>query len=162
MIIFAQFTANFVITNYSILMFQKSGSSLDPSVSAVLLASMYIVGSLLTTYLADLLGRKKLNILSLIGSAIGLFSFALYQYLRLNGFNLSSFNWVPVLSLSFVILISTAGIMPLSIICSAENLPTKVCSLTCDFVILLNCLENINILLTRQCQTNVNFFQFYS
>lgn len=141
-------------------MLQRSGSSFSATRSAVLVACMYIAGSLLTTYLADLLGRKKLNILSLTGSAIGLFSFAIYQYLKLNGFKLSSFDWVPAMSLSFVILISTAGIMPLSILCSAENLPSKVRSL--NFVLIEVVWKCKYFAHSMKSQTKMCFFTFYN
>lgn len=39
---------------------------------------------------------------------------------------MSMFTWIPVTSLGFVILISSVGIVPLSVICLIELLPTKV------------------------------------
>lgn len=39
---------------------------------------------------------------------------------------MSMFTWIPVTSLGFVILISSVGIVPLSMICLIELLPTKV------------------------------------
>lgn len=101
------FTGCYTFAGYSVIIFQKAGTSLDPYVSSIVLAVALILGSLLSTYFADILGRKLLNLISLVGSAIGTFVTALYQYFYLNGYDLSSFQWVPVVSLSFVIFIGT-------------------------------------------------------
>lgn len=51
---------------------------------------------------------------------------SIYHYFNINGFDLSHFAWVPVMGLSFVIFISSVGVMPLAFICSVEYLPPKV------------------------------------
>lgn len=121
-----QFTANYTITTYAVMIFERSGTSIDPYFSSIIMALALIVGSFLTTYLADILGRRILNITSLAGSAIGLFTVAIYHYLNINGYDLSAFAWVPVVSLSFVVFISSAGINALSTVCSIEYLSPKV------------------------------------
>lgn len=123
---FSASSGSFTITSYAVIIFERLGTSLDPYVSSISIALALIFGSLSTTYLADKLGRKILVIISLIGSAIGLFATSLYHYFNTNGYDLSAFALVPVLSLSFVIFISSLGIIPLSFICSVEYLPPKV------------------------------------
>lgn len=126
--VFAQFTASLAITCYAVLIIKKSGTSLNPYTSSIVCAVTPIFGSLLSTYLADKLGRRVLNCISLTGCAIGLFGLSLYQYLKVHDNSLSSFDWFPVFCLSFVVFMASAGILPLSIICSVENLPPKVCN----------------------------------
>lgn len=123
---FSQFSANFLIINYAVMIFDRAGAPMDSHVSSIILAVALIFGSLLTTYLVDSLGRKILNLMSLMGSAIGLFAMGFYYHLYLSGYDLSSYVWVPVVSLSFVIFISSAGIIPLTFICSVEYIPSKV------------------------------------
>lgn len=136
---FSQLTASFTIVNYAVTTFAKAGTSVDPYVSSIVLAVALIIGSLTTTYLADKLGRRKLILISLMGSAFGLLSTALYHYLNSIGFDLTAHAWIPIVSLSSVIFISSAGINPLSIVCSVENLPTKVCqSLEPNFTLVTN------------------------
>lgn len=118
--------------SYAVMIFQELGTAMNPHVCSIVLAISMILGSLASTYLADKLGRKFLNVTSLFGSAFGLFSTALYHYFNLNGFDLTYFKWVPVTSLSFVIFISAAGIWGLSLICSVEYLPHKVCIFRCN------------------------------
>lgn len=124
------FTAYYTLTNYATIIFAQTDSTLfSPYVATILMAVALTFGSLLTTFLADILGRRVLIIISLAGSVFGLLAMALHYYLYLIGCDLSSFKWVPVLSLSFVIFIAAAGITPLATICSVENLPPKVRSL---------------------------------
>lgn len=121
------FTAYYTLTSYATLIFDRTDSTLfSPYVSTILMAVALTFGSLTSTYLADKLGRKALCNLSLVGSAFGLLAMATHYYLFLVGYDLSSFKWVPVLSLSFTIFIAAAGIIPLAAVCSVENLPTKV------------------------------------
>lgn len=121
-----QFSANYTIINYAALIFERTGSSIDPDTSSIVLALALIIGSMITTYSADILGRKLLNVVSLAGSAFGLFSMSLYYFFYINDYNVASFGWVPVVSLSFVILISSAGIASLASVCGIECLPKKV------------------------------------
>lgn len=123
---FVQFSANYTIISYATMIFERTGTSIDPYISTIVLALALIVGSLVTTYLADILGRKILNIASLVGSAVGLFALAIYHYFHIKDHDLTSFTLVPVLSLSFVVFISSAGIVALAYVCGVEYLPQKV------------------------------------
>lgn len=123
---FAQLTGCFAIVNYAVTTFAKAGTTIDANLSSIILALVLTIGSVATTYLADILGRRLLILISLMGSAIGLLTAVIFHHLYVEHYDLSSFAWVPLVSLSFVIFISSAGIIPLSIVCSVENLPTKV------------------------------------
>lgn len=121
-----QMTACYAIVTYAVLTFSKAGQTVDPNMSMICLGVALCFGSLASTYLADKLGRRKLILISLMGTAFGLLATALYHYLGLIGFDLSAFAWIPVISLSFMIFISSTGIVPLASICSVEYLPPKV------------------------------------
>lgn len=120
-------SAALVIITYSVVIFDKVGvTHIDPYISAITIAIMQLIGTLCSTKFSDSLGRRALLIISLDGSAFGLFAFSLYSYLRQNGYELTAFDWLPVTSLSFVIFISSAGLMPLLFVCTIEGFPTKV------------------------------------
>lgn len=123
----AQSTGFLIIITYSVHIFDKVGAKqIDPHVSSIALAIVQIFATLCTTTFSDTLGRKALLIISLLGSAFGLLSFAAYSYFKSNGYELLAFEWVPVTSLSFVIFTSSSGCVPLMFICMVENLPSKV------------------------------------
>lgn len=50
----------------------------------------------------------------------------IYLYCELHDYDVSYFGWVPVTSLAFDILIASIGIIPLTLICLVEVLPTKI------------------------------------
>lgn len=124
---FVQFTSSFLITNYASLIFEKSGSILDSRISSIILAVVQIVGGLVSTQLGDTFGRKTTLFMSLFGSAIGLSTLAAYSYLRQFGYDMSNFLWLPIVCLSLIIFISSAGIIALAHIVAVENYPAKVC-----------------------------------
>lgn len=104
----------------------KTENSINPYTASIAFGVVQIIGSLFTTQLADRLGRKVPLIVSLFGSALGQITLATFTYLQGLGYDLSMFNWVPLLSLSFIVFIATLGIVPLSSICTVEVLPAKV------------------------------------
>lgn len=123
----AHLSGIFVFVTYAGLVFKMADTpNIDPYYSSIAIAVMQIVGNLCTGQLSDTLGRKILLYISFLGSACGLLSFALYSYLHQNGYALSNFQWVPVISLSLVIFTASAGIVPLASVLIVENLPSKV------------------------------------
>lgn len=136
------FPAYYNLTSYATMIFERTDSTLfSPYVSTILLAVALTLGSLLTTFLVDFLGRRVLIIISLSGSIVGLLAMALHYYLYLIGYDMSSFKWVPVLSLSFVIFITAAGVIPCASVCSVENLPAKVRSLLFSNFVFISIVE---------------------
>lgn len=123
---FLQLTGCFIFINYAMVVFQKSNTMMNPHISSIVLAVVQIFGGLLSTSLSDTFGRKVLLVISLLGSALGLFSLSTYLYCDHIGYDLSTYSSLPVVCLSFVIFIVCAGIAPLSNVCTVENLPPEV------------------------------------
>lgn len=123
---FLLMTGCFTFITYALIIFQESNTTLDPHVAAIVLAIVQIFGGLISTAIGDTLGRKTILIISLVGSAIGLFSMAAYMYFSVNGWDLDKYRILPVVFLAFVIFIANAGIVPLSNIIAVENLAPNV------------------------------------
>lgn len=121
-----QFSGCFVLLNYSATIFRDSGSDIDPNISSMIMASIQCIGTYVATILVDKVGRKLLLMISVSATTIGLTAMGTYSYLDNLHFDLQYFNWVPVMSLSFVIFIASIGILPLPYIVLAEILPNKV------------------------------------
>lgn len=132
---FVQTTGSVIIMNYASLIFEKSGSVLSIDASGIVLAILQIIGGLLSTQLGDSFGRKTTLFISLAGSAIGLFTFTIYSYLRQNGYDTSNYVWLPLVCLSFIIFISSAGIVALANTCTVENFPPKVIVILFYFIL---------------------------
>lgn len=122
----SQSCGSYVFITYASTIFARSGTSFSPELSSIVLAMVQIAGTLLAARFVETQGRKLLLIVSLAGCTFGLSAMAVYLYCVSLGFNMSMFTWVPVTSLGLVILISSVGIVPLSLICLVELLPPKV------------------------------------
>lgn len=122
----SQFSGSFVLTNYAVTIFQKSGSNYSPHISSIVFGCLQIAGTYVTTLFIDRVGRKVLLIISGSGCAIGLIVMGIFSYLFECGFDVSRLNWIPVVSLSFVIFIASIGLIPIPYVIIAEVLPQKV------------------------------------
>lgn len=121
-----QYCGWFTLMIYSVVIFQESGTNIDPHISTIILGAVQVTGNLSSTSLVETLGRKALLIISMAGCTIGLTAMATYMYLVSLGIELEAFQWVPVASLCFVIFSSSVGICPLLMLCIVERLPTEV------------------------------------
>lgn len=117
---------SYTFITYASAIFEKSGTQLSPNTSSVILAIVQITGTFFTAHLIETRGRKPLLIVSLSGCILGLSSMGAYLLCDAQGVDVSSFAWVPVASLAFDILIASVGIIPLTLICLVEVLPTKI------------------------------------
>lgn len=120
------FTQVTILMYYASLIFKLSDSIFSVDVSAIVLAFFQIIGGLISTQFGDTFGRKTTFFISLFGSAFGLFIFSIYLYFHHHGYDLSKYTWLPVVCMSFVMFISTAGILALAHTCIVENFPPKV------------------------------------
>lgn len=133
LMILNQFSGGFVIINFTAIIFRESGAniSLTPNECSMIVAFIQIVGAYLSTILVDKTGRKILLTVSSFGTGVGLTVMGLFTYLVKTGYDLSDFGWIPLTSLSFVILIASTGLLTVPFVVLAEILPQKViiCSL---------------------------------
>lgn len=112
--------------NYTANIFEASGSDLDPHTSAIIVAGIQIIGVYCATNLVDRVGRRVLLLFSTSGAFLGLTCLGTYSYLSTSGMDLSTVNWIPLVSFSTFVFISCFGILPLPFIITAEVLPPKV------------------------------------
>lgn len=153
---FLQTTGCYIVTSFASIIFDKSGTLIGTETSSIILAAMQIFGGLLSTRLADTFGRKTTIFISLAVSAVGLFTFTIYMYLRHNGYDVSNFLWLPVVCLSLIIFISAAGVMALSNTYTVENFPTKVFG-TLEQLIYFAIVTIIFIFIDSNCWNGVLF-----
>lgn len=119
-------TACFVIITYASHIIHMTGIEIDSLYGSLLFAGMQIAGNVCITQLTERVGRKFLLVISLLGSAIGLAIFSAYFYLVDMGYDLRAYQLVPLISISFVIFIGSAGVVALAGVCAVENLTPKV------------------------------------
>lgn len=68
-----------------------------------------------------------LLLISCIGTGIGLAAFGTFSYVKVVlNYDVSSCNWIPLVSFSFVIFFASWGLLSLPFLVVAEILPEKV------------------------------------
>lgn len=116
----------------------ESGSSLSPNMSAIIVAIIQIFGSTASAFAIGSMSRKLLYALTCCGTMVGLLAMGLHGYLK-TFVDTSNFDWVPIVSLSFVIFVASIGILPLTFVMLSEILPQKVSLLKLMFYDKLIC-----------------------
>lgn len=117
---------------YAAKIFQKSGTSLDPEIAAIVLGLIQVVGAYCSTFLVDRTGRRFLLLLSSSGIAVGMILFGAATQLIEFGYNSDLMRLIPVFAFSFSIFIANVGVFTMTFIVLSEISPPKV-SLLIDF-----------------------------
>jgi hypothetical protein len=103
----------------------RSGSTLDPSISAIIVAVIQLVGSGVSVFITEKILRKLLYSLSCCTTMLGLLAFGTHGFLK--GFlDITQLDWIPIASMSLVIFAASLGILPLTFIMLSELLPLRV------------------------------------
>lgn len=119
-------TGNFPLMQFTALIFSKSGSSLHPNDSAIVVAVLQSIGSYSSAIFVDKIGRKPLLLLSCGGAGISLSLIGAYTYLSAHGFSMDQWNWIPLVCYAMGIFLLSIGVMSLSLGVMAEILPPEV------------------------------------
>lgn len=112
--------------NYTATIFEEAGSNLSPNMSSVVIGVIQIIGCYVSTLLIDKAGRKMLFIISSVGLFLGLGAMGSFVYLRNHAYDVSSMNWIPLVCLSWVILIGNVGVLNVPFVVMTEIFPLKV------------------------------------
>lgn len=104
----------------------ETGSSIDPNVSSIVMGILQVCGNYTASQLIDRTGRKTLLLVSTSGAAISQAITGTYIYLGKSGYDVSAFNLLPVICISFFIFINAIGILSVPYVILAEVMPQKV------------------------------------
>ncbi|XP_025830280.1 facilitated trehalose transporter Tret1-like isoform X2 [Agrilus planipennis] len=123
---FQQFSGILAILFNASDIFAASGSSLDSSISAIVIGAVQVFACLITPIFVDRLGRKMLLQLSVIGMVISEIPLGLYYFLKDHDYNVESISWLPVTCLIVFILTYAWGLGSVSWILVGEVFPTNI------------------------------------
>lgn len=88
-----QFSGSFAISNYAETIFRKSGSTVDPCVSPIVMASVQMFGTYAASQLMDRLGRKVLLLVSMVGCLLAQVVAGTYSYLEMNDYDIGRIDF---------------------------------------------------------------------
>lgn len=135
---FQQLSGITVIMLYTESIFRMTGQSLSSSVSALLIGVVMLLASMLVPPLAKKLGYVKPLVTSGAGSALFLGLVGLYFFLAEKGYNIESFDWVPVSSLLLYTVFYTLGLGTLPWCVMGEVFPPNIKSLAAGLLTAVN------------------------
>lgn len=113
---FFQMSGINVVLFYSTTIFDEAGVDLEPGISSIIVSGAQVVFSLLAFAVADKFGRKILLSFSNTLMGVGLVGIGMFFMLE----DPSSFQWLPVTSLSIFIIAFSIGMGPVSYILLGE------------------------------------------
>lgn len=122
-----QFSGAFTLANYAVTVFNETGSTVDPSLSSIIMGTTQLVGTIFASSLIDRVGRKLLLLTSMAGATVMLVVTGIYCYLNWHGYDIGYLNLLPVITLSAFIFLTAIGMNPVPYVITAEVLPAKVC-----------------------------------
>ncbi|KAL0267621.1 UNVERIFIED_CONTAM: hypothetical protein PYX00_009837 [Menopon gallinae] len=128
------------ILNYTVAIFDASGSKLSPNLAAIIVGALQLVGALVATIFMDRLGRKFLLLVSSVGMSFSLIPIAVFFKLKFSGFDpevLATFGWVPVTSLAIYIIVYAVGFGPVPWVLCSELFKTEAKSPATSFCVFL-------------------------
>lgn len=109
----SQLTGCFALLNYAATVFEDSGSHLSSNESAIIVGAITLIGSLISTYFVDRVGRKFLFTLSTVGATIGLSALGIFVCLKSFDWNVEDYEWIPIVAFSFAIFSASLAILNL-------------------------------------------------
>lgn len=132
---FQQLSGINVILFYSQTIFAKTGSSLAPAISTILVGIVQVVASAATPLIVDRLGRKPILLTSAGGMCLAHITMGLYFYMDyIKSDAVDSIGWLPIFSLIFFVTVYSVGFGPLPWAVLGEMFPPNVKSIASSIV----------------------------
>merc|ERR1719245_2754434 len=132
------FSGKFTIDFYAVDFFQKTGTSINEYISAVILAFIHLVGSLLFIALVKKMSRKLLLSLSSLVMGISL---------AITG------DWIPIISMLVYMLAAPLGLCSIPFLYIAEFFPSELRSVLAGLTTMIT---NITMALAIKTFTNLD------
>lgn len=135
LISFQQLSGINVILFYSQKIFSKTGSSLSPAISTILVGIVQVLASGATPLIVDRLGRKPILLVSAAGMCLAHGTMGLYFYMEhIGSDSVGSIRWLPIFSLIFFVIVYCVGFGPLPWAVLGEMFPANVKSAASSIV----------------------------
>ncbi|EFA10056.1 facilitated trehalose transporter Tret1-2 homolog [Tribolium castaneum] len=138
---FQQLSGISAILFYTQLIFETTGSNISAEISALIIGLVLFSTSFIIPFVADRLGRKLFLMISAFGMMVALAILGTFFYMKDTvHYDVTSFSWLPILSLVLYIVSINLGFIPLPWTVSSELFSPNVksfgislVSFTCRF-----------------------------
>ncbi|ODN03647.1 Facilitated trehalose transporter Tret1 [Orchesella cincta] len=125
LLFFQQMTGVEAILVYTVDIFDKSGSALDPHTSVIVVGSLQVIATFISALIVDKAGRRLLLLVSSLGSALAMGGLGAWFYYCVNDdsgirHEYEFLNWIPLVTMGFFIVFFALGLGPVPFIMIAE------------------------------------------
>lgn len=131
--IFQQLSGINIVLFYAETIFSAAGSDISAEIPPMIIGGVQFASSFVSPIAVDKLGRKMLLLGSAIGMALAEAVLGLYFFLQDNGNDVSSINFLPILTLVIYIISYNCGFGPLPWTVMAELFPNNIKSAASSF-----------------------------
>jgi len=143
------FSGKFTIDFYAVDFFQKTGTSINEYISAVILAFIHLVGSLLFIALVKKMSRKLLLSLSSLVMGISLAITGAWMYFSPS----DTMDWFPIISMLIYMLAAPLGLCSIPFLYMAEFFPSELRSVLAGLTTMMT---NITMAVAIKTFTNLD------
>ncbi|XP_066584242.1 facilitated trehalose transporter Tret1-like isoform X2 [Prorops nasuta] len=123
---FQQMSGINAVIFYTVQIFRDAGSSVDENVSTIIVGVVNFISTFVAAAVIDKLGRKMLLYISGATMSVTLMSLGTFFYLKETSTDVSSFGWVPLISLIAYVVGFSLGFGPIPWLMMGEILPAKI------------------------------------
>lgn len=123
---FQQLSGINAVIFYTVQIFKDAGSSVDENISTIIIGVVNFISTFVAAAVIDKLGRKMLLYISGVSMCITLFSLGTFFYVKAGGADVSSFGWIPLVSLIVYVVGFSLGFGPIPWLMMGEILPVKI------------------------------------
>ncbi|XP_055905982.1 facilitated trehalose transporter Tret1-like [Eupeodes corollae] len=120
-----QMSGTTAVTFNSQSIFIDAGTNLDPALATILLGLVQLMSNLLTPFVIERAGRKKMLLVSSIGMSIALIALGVFFYIQAFG-NASKVMWLPIPALIMFNIFFGFGFGPIPWAMSGEMIPPNI------------------------------------
>ncbi|XP_044732400.1 facilitated trehalose transporter Tret1-like [Chrysoperla carnea] len=107
--------------------FEETGSNIPAALAAIICGVVQLLSGMFSAFFVDRFGRKPLLLTSTFGCAVALFFVGLFFFLKnFIECNVTSINWLPLVSIMFFMTAQPIGVGSLSYIFLSELFPTNL------------------------------------
>lgn len=143
-----------VIASYVTDILASSNPDISPIDASIGITMMLVGANLIFMNIVDRAARRVFYISSSIATTIGLALFAAYlQYLSDN----HAYDWVPIVCVSFSLIVSCLGMSPIPYIIMFEIVPEKVNIIHSDLLIIRSKLNDFHVFRSKIMSSHAAF-----
>ncbi|GBP19311.1 Facilitated trehalose transporter Tret1 [Eumeta japonica] len=117
---FQQFSGINAVIFYTNNIFQAAGSNISPSLSTIIVGIVQSIATYMSSLLVEKAGRKLLLLQSCVIMGSCLIALGIYFTMQEAGYSVSSFGWLPLLSMILFIISFSMGFGPIPWMMMAE------------------------------------------